>query len=191
MSRKVPRVRAGLGVLLALISLPVPAVDVVRLEVGDRGRAWFVEFEALLEAPPAAVMAVLTDYARYPQLDPRVVVARLDGEEDGRRVLYTVLNGCLGSVFCHSMERYERLTESATVLIAESIPGRGDMRTGYSETEVRAAQGGARVRYRTEFEPAFWMPHWLVRRAMLKTLEQGTRNMFQNVESLARGEPAQ
>lgn len=176
---------------LALTSLPALAMTVERLEVGESTPGYFVEFEATLSAPAAAVMSVLQEYASYPGLDPRIVAARIVGEQDGRPLLYTRLRGCLAAWFCRDMDRYETLEEGEHLLVARAVPGRGDLESGLSETRVEsAAEDLARVRYRTEFEPSFWMPRWLVRAAVVRTLERGTLAMFENVEARARAREA-
>ncbi len=164
---------------------------VERLEVGESALGYFVEFEATLSAPAAAVMAVLQGYARYPELDPRIVAARIVGEQEGRPLLYTRLKGCLAAWFCRDMDRYEMLDESDHLLVARAVPGRGDLRSGLSETRVEpVGRNDSRVRYSTRFEPSFWMPRWLVRSAMIRTLESGTLAMFENVEARARANEA-
>jgi len=178
-------------VLGPVVSVAAPAMEVERLEVGEDGAAYVVEFEAVLDAPPDAVMAVLRHYPGYPALDSRIEEARLEGELGGRPVLYTRLQGCVGSVFCRAMERYELLTEDERLLVAESIPGRGDLARGLTATRLQPDRHGTRVSYRTLFEPSFWMPRWMVRSAMRQMLEAGTRSMFANVEVIARREAAQ
>lgn len=182
------RLRLLLGAIAWVAAIPSPAsaMDVERLVVGEHGKAYFVEFEAVLDAPAQAVMAVLTDYSRYQSLDPRIAEARVIGEQDGAPLLYTRLRGCLGSWFCREMERIERISQSEGVLVAEAVPGRDDLASGLAETYIKAVGGRSHVRYRNEFEPSFWMPRWLVRKPMLATLESATRRMFASVETRAR-----
>lgn len=182
---KAGRLTAVCALLLMHLG-PAAAMTVGRLDVGERGRGYFVEFEASLDAPPEAVMAVLQDYNRYPDLDGRILEARIVGRDGGRPLLYTRLRGCVGSVFCRDMERYERLTETASRVVAEVVPGRGDLDSGHTETRVEPEGTGSRVSYRTQFVPSFWTPRWLVRQAMRKTLEQATHSMFTRVESRAQ-----
>lgn len=174
--------------VLLVMSLPVPcrAMDVERLEVGERDGAYFVEFEAVLDAPAGGVIAVLTDYVRYPSLDPRIAQARIEDDGLGSPLLFTRLRGCLGSWLCRDMDRYERVTQSDASLVAEAVPGRGDLVRGRAVTRFEQQGGRTRVSYRTEFEPSFWMPRFLVRTAMLATLETATRTMFANVEARAQ-----
>jgi hypothetical protein len=161
-------------------------MSVERLETTYVDGAYRVRLEATLDAPPARVLAVLKDYAAYPRLDERVVESRIIGEDAGQPLLYTRLHGCVGSVFCRDMVRVERITELADGLIAEVIPARSDMLEGRSETRLRAAGSGTRVSYEVSFRMSLWLPQWLVRRAMLHTLEEGTRSMFTHVEEHAR-----
>lgn len=176
----------GLIVWLAL-SLPAPgqAMDVQRLAVAERDGAYSVEFEAVLDAAPGGILAVLTDYPRYPALDPRIVEARLVADGEGRPLLFTRLRGCLVSWLCRELDRYERISQDASSLIAEAVPGMGDVVRGRAATYLAARGPQTRVRYRMEFQPSFWMPRFLVRTAMLDTLESATRTLFANVEARA------
>lgn len=181
-------VRALLALFALSLSVAAPcrAMDVEIVVVGEHDGAYSVKFEAVLDAPVPSVIAVLTDYARYPSLDPRIVEARIVGQSDGRRLLFTRLRGCLGSWLCRDMDRYERIIEGAGLLVAESMPGMGDLQRGQAVTHFEPQGERTHVRYRMDFKPSFWMPRWLVRGAMLKTLEAATREMFANVEARAR-----
>jgi len=176
---------------LAALILAVPAlaaatgaaaINVVKLQVTEQGRRYVVEFEAQLAADPQAVIMVLTDFENYQRLDSRILIARLTGTRDGLPLLYTRLRGCIGSIFCRSMDRYELVEVQPERLVATAIPGEGDLRYGLAVTRLEPRAGGTRVRYRNEFEPSFWMPRWLVRNAMHTTLREGTLEMFQAIE---------
>lgn len=183
-------VRPILLLLCTAVATGADAMTIEYLNVSEQEHAYVVEFGAVLDATPDAVMAVLKNYTGYPELDGRVEEARLEGELSGRPLLYTRLRGCVGSVFCRAMERYEVLTEQGYLLVAEVIPGRGDVARGRTETRLERRGKGTHVSYSTSFEPAFWIPRWVVRSAMRRTLEEGTRNMFANVESIAQEKPA-
>lgn len=180
---------ASLALLLALTWLAASdraaAIEVAQLEVREEGRRYVVEFEALLHAEPRQVLAVLKDYAYYPRLDPRVLIARQVGLREGKPLLYTRLRGCVGFIFCQTLDRYEVIDESPGHLVATAIPGEGDLRYGLTDTRLQPEAGGTRVRYRTEFDPSFWMPRWLVRQAMLAALRDGTLELFRAIEARA------
>ena len=157
------------------------AMDVEKLQVGEQGRRYVVEFDGQLAADPAAVMRVLLDFRNYPALDSRILRARRS-LRDGKPLLFTQLRGCVGSVFCRTMDRYELLDEKPGQLVATAIPGEGDLKYGLTVIRVESRAGGTRVRYRNEFDPKFWMPRWLVRKAMYTTLREGTLEMFRSIE---------
>ena len=177
-----------LALLLAILALTAAgaadAIDVSKLQVGEQGRRYVVEFEAQLAANPGAVMRVLLDFADYPALDPRILLARRS-LRDGKPLLFTRLRGCLGSVFCRTMDRYELLDVQPGRLVATAIPGEGDVKYGLTVIRVESRHGGTRVNYRNEFDPSFWMPRWLVRKAMYTTLHDGTLEMFRAIEKRA------
>jgi hypothetical protein len=177
-----------LALLLAVPALTAAgaanAIDVSELQVGEQGRRYVVEFEAQLAADPGAVMRVLLDFTNYPALDSRILLARRS-LRDGKPLLFTRLRGCLGSVFCRTMDRYEFLDVQPGRLVATAIPGEGDVKYGLTEIQVESRNGGTHVRYRNDFEPSFWMPRWLVRKAMYTTLHDGTLEMFQAIEKRA------
>ena len=176
------------SLLLAIPALAVAgaahAIEVSKLQVGEQGRRYVVDFEAQLAAEPAAVMRVLLDFAHYPELDPRILQARRS-LRDGKPLLFTRLRGCLGSLFCRTMDRYEILDVQSGQLVATAIPGESDMKYGRTEIRVEPKDGGTHVRYRNEFDPSFWMPRWLVRKSMYTTLHDGTLGMFRAIEQRA------
>lgn len=177
-----------LALLLTIPALAVAgaanAIDVSKLQVSEQGRRYVVDFEAQLAADPGAVMRVLLDFEHYPALDSRILKASRS-VRDGKPLLFTQLRGCLGSVFCQTMDRYELLDAQPELLVATAIPGEGDVKYGLTVIRVESRDGGTWVRYRNEFDPSFWMPRWLVRRAMYTTLHDGTLKMFQAIEKRA------
>lgn len=146
------------------------------------------EFVALLDAPLDRVQAVLRDYEHYPQLDPRILEARvLERPTDYVAVLETIVRACFGP-FCRNVKRVERVEESPLELAAITDASRSDVRFGETRTMLSVSDGRTRVSYRTSVEPAFWIPRFVGRRWMLKTLEAATTNLFRNVELKAQAE---
>lgn len=181
------RARVCVAVALAIASLSASAYEVHRLATSLEDRRYRVDFEATLDAPPAAVMAVLTRYDDYPALDPRIRSAHVENGADAR-LLVTELKGCVSSWLCRELDRVEALHESPLVLEADIVPARSDLRYGRTVTTLRADGAGTHVTYVSEFEFGVFAPAWLVRRPMLRALEDGTRRMFEAVERRARGE---
>jgi hypothetical protein len=178
----------SLAACLSLWTIHAAAMAVDRLDVRRSGSRYVVEFEAQLDAPAQEVGAVLTDYEKYPELDPRILESRLDAT---RRRLHTKLRGCVGRVLCRTMERVEEIASSPDALTATALPMQSDVTYGVTRSQWRVRGGGTQLTYRLEIEPDFWVPPVFGPRLMIKTLREGTLSLFRNVETAARARDAQ
>lgn len=184
---RVNRLRTGWpAIALALAAWPATALEVGMVETGLKDGEYRVVFEAVLDAPPASIAAVLTDYARYPDLDPRISASDVLGRtRSGDVLLHTRVRVC-SAFLCRDVDRVERVTRRRNVLVAEVVPDRSDFRRGLTTTRWLAARGRTRIHYAAEFEPDFWVPDILGRHFALDELREATLKLFANVESRAR-----
>lgn len=144
------------------------------------------ELVALLDAPLDRVQAVLRDYEHYPDLDRRILEAKvLERPADYVTVLETTVRACFGP-FCRNVKRTERVEESPLELAAITDTTRSDVRFGETRTMLSVSDGRTRVSYRTSVEPAFWIPPFVGKRWMLNTLKDATTELFTNVEKKAQ-----
>lgn len=156
------------------------------VETNLRDGVYRIDFESVLDAPPAAVAAVLTDYPGYLRLDPRISSSDVvETTQNGVVVLRTRVRICAGFL-CRNVERVERVTRHGDELVAEIVPANSDFRRGVTTTRWLATRGRTRVRYAAEFEPDFWVPGVVGRRLALEELRQSTLQLFANVERRAR-----
>jgi hypothetical protein len=163
------------------------AFEIEHRSVQFADRHYRFELVVTLNAPVDRVEAVLRDYEHYPQLDDRILQAKVLGRpQSDVAILQTLLHACFGP-FCRNVQRIERVTESHLGLIAISDPRRSDVKFGESYTALSPLDGGrSRISYRTDIVPDFWIPSLVGRRFMLKTLEDATTTLFRNVESKAQ-----
>jgi ribosome-associated toxin RatA of RatAB toxin-antitoxin module len=180
--------KALIGAVAALILSPMAhALEVERLDVELRDDRYVVEFVGQLEAAPEAVHAVLTDYAEYPTLDPRIQESRvLERDQENQVRLYTRMRGCLGSLMCRTMQRVEEVQELPDELLATAILDQSDVRFGVTRSQWQAKDNGTQVTYRLEIMPKFWIPPLFGRRLMISALRSGTLELFTNVEKEAK-----
>ncbi len=169
----------------ALLTPFAHALDVEKLEVRRNATRYVVEFRAHLAAPPDQVGAVLKDYEHYPQLDSRILESRRDADDSSQ--LHTRLRGCVGGLFCRTMQRVETLEEMPGGLIATAVPGKSDVTYGHTHSQWQAHNGGTELVYRLEIEPDFWVPPLFGPPLMMRTLREGTLSLFTNVERVANG----
>lgn len=182
----------AIALVLGAFSAPAAALVVVHAASTVQDGRYRYVMEAELEAPLAAVRAVLGDYARYPQLDRRIRVARvLEREAPQQVLLYTELRGCVGFFFCRTLHRVERVNELELSIIANVLPTRSDFSYGRTVMRLIDLGGRTRVSYETEFDAGGFLPRWLVGRSVLRALEEGGLSMFTSAERIARAQAAQ
>jgi Polyketide cyclase / dehydrase and lipid transport len=176
--------------MLVLSGPSAQAFGIHRSDASYANKQYRYELDVTLDAPIEQVEAVLRDYEHYPQLDTRILQARvLERPTANVVVLETMLRACFGP-FCRNVRRVERVEEMQHALTAITDAARSDVKFGETYTQLSAAaEGGTRVRYRTSITPGFWVPIFGGRRWMLSTLEDATSDLFMNVEMKAREMP--
>jgi hypothetical protein len=154
-------------------------------------REFRCEMVAFIDAPVAAVEAVLRDYEAYPELDARILQARvIERPTPTSAMLETTLRACFGP-FCRRVRRVEEVQETPNALSAVTDPARSDVMFGETHTSIEAIDATrTRIVYRTSIIPGFWVPAIGARGWMLRTLEEATVTLFKNVESRAQARQA-
>lgn len=176
-----------MGVAVLALAAPAHALDVKRLEVALQGDRYVVEFNAELDAPADAVRAVLTDYAAYPELDPRIKESRVLSRDPDHSVrLYTSMRGCLGGWLCRTMQRVEKVKETPDELLATADLSQSDVLFGLTRSQWQSNDHGTQLTYRMEIMPKFWIPPLFGPGLMISALRSGTLELFTNVEKAAR-----
>lgn len=161
------------------------AMSIERLHTEYAEGEYRLEMTALVTAPPERIEAVIRDYARYRELDVRILEARvLERSGADRLLLFTRLDVCF-AVFCRKVERVEEVHELPHGLHALTLPERSDVERGETRTELTPDTGGTRIHYTTSIAPKFWVPAWFARHWMLQTLRDATVALFTNVEARA------
>jgi hypothetical protein len=176
-----------IGAVALLLSPLAQALDVEQLDVNLQGDRYVVDFVAKLDAPADAVHAVLTDYDDYPNLDPRIQESRVLARDRLNSVqLYTRMRGCVGGLFCRTMQRVEEVVERPDELLATAILDKSDVRFGVTHSQWQSKANGTELVYRLEIMPKFWIPPLFGPRMMINTLRSGTLELFTNVEKAAK-----
>lgn len=146
--------------IVAALLLPPTAggIEVETAIVTRDGDAYEVAIDARLSPPPAGMLAVLTDYARLPELHGRIRESRVLGEpQPGTMEVFTRFDGCFMLV-CRSLERVELIRRTPAGLEAEDVPGRSAFREGRTRWLLAADGSGTRLAYRARLVPRFWVP---------------------------------
>ena len=174
--------------VLVMVARPGAALEVLEQTFEADGGVYQLALELRLEAPIERVWTVLTGYERLPELNPAVTESEVTRSPDGPPEVRTVVRGCV-LFFCSSVVRLERMEEIAPVrIVAVTDPDRSDLRAGRSEWNLWPEDEGTRLSLTVSMEPDFWVPPLLGRRAIRRSLIDGTLELMQAVERRAADE---
>ena len=169
-----------------LVSAPLPALEVLRLDAASSGGIYTIDAELVIDAPPAAVHAVITDYEHLTSLSPRIEESRVLEKEPNATLVFTRVEGCF-AFFCRTFDRVERVVEFGPDHVeATTLPDQSDVGFGKVVWVLHASgENATRVEYYTALEPTFWVPPLVGRIALRRSMEAEAMRMFGNIETLA------
>jgi hypothetical protein len=171
---------------IVFVSPAASALSVQSLEASLRGGVYRIALVARVDAPVEDVAAVLTDYAAYRSLDPRIRASSvLSSDDPANELIRTVVRACAG-FFCRNIERVERVERREGELLATVIPEQSELKSGVTRTTWQSDNEGTSVTYQAEFVPDFWVPSAIGRRYAERVLKASTLELFGNVEKRAR-----
>lgn len=142
---------------LGLLAAPAAAhaLEIVSVETDREGPAYLLRIEALFNASPERLLAVLTDYDHIHELHPQMLESRSLGPVGpATEEVYTRFEGCV-LFFCRTLDRVERILIKGGSLYAQDVPGRGSFQEGHTTWRMQANGEGTRLRYKASFVPAF------------------------------------
>ncbi len=175
----------GLSLALAWQGCAV-AAEVRSVEVSRKHGVYYIESETFVEAPLEVVFELMLDYEAFTKLTSTFKESGyLERNEDGSGIVYTRAEGCILFI-CRTVRRVERLESVPYEQIETTvIPEQSNLKSGSSEWRFFAENGGTRLLYRADMEPAFWIPP-LIGPPMIKYwLRKGGEGSVHRVEALA------
>jgi len=173
----------------AALATAASAATIRTLDIERVNGRYEFSSDTFLDAPPAAIFAVLTDYGEnhFGRISSVYKESRyMPPAPDGTPVVFTRVEGCL-LFFCKSMSRVEKLEAVAPNFIrTTALPAQSDFRYSRSEWTLEPEGSGTLVKYRLEMEPSFWVPPlvgpWFIKRNII----QGGERAVNRIEALAR-----
>jgi len=147
------------------------AADVLNIDVEQAGSRYAVEAEARFDVPAARLRALLTDYTHLDRINDairRSEVLAMTGPQQHR--IRTEAWVCVGP-FCKDIVQIQDVEVLAGGdILATLRPEGSNFRYGRAHWQFSTAPDGTRMHFRSEIEPAFWVPPfigpWLIKRAL-------------------------
>lgn len=170
-------------VLLCLSSVTVHAAEVaVRYDQGT----YHLSAEFNVEAPPARVMSVITDYKNISKLSPAVISSEiLDSTDSSTTRIRTIVRDCI-LFFCRDIARVEDMKQDGDKkLEAFLLPMLSDLRSGYSLWELSEITVGTHVKYTGDMQPKFWVPPIIRSYVLTKKFKQRVEESAQLLQALS------
>jgi hypothetical protein len=176
------------GLLLVAMAVPTWGGDLVDLQADERGGEYHIRMERMVDADPAQVRRVLTDYRHIYRLSPSIVAsATLPSPEVGGGVrVETQLETCI-AFFCMDLVAVADMRElSSGDLQATVVPQLSSFRYGFAGWEIHPEHGGSRVVYEVLIAPRLFLPPLIGTRLALRRLISETAVTFVRLECLAQ-----
>ena len=162
-----------------------------RVDLSETDGRYRLEADSWLDAPPAAISAVLLNFKddAYKQISEIYKESdALGPDADGTPLVYTLVEGCV-MLFCRSMSRVERLeVVTPTYIRSAVVPERSDFRYSTAEWTLKSEGEGTRVHYRMVLEPDFWLPPFVGPTLLRRVLMRGGVDAVDRIEELAQAQ---
>lgn len=183
-----PLLNAGLicgGLLTAASGHAGEVLDVVVQRFDQR---YVVEIDARFAAPAGRLRALLTDYAHLDRINDSIRRSEvIETNSPQHHCVLTEADVCV-AVFCKRIVQVQDVSVLPDGSILATVrPTRSDFSYGVARWDFREEPAGTRMRFRSEIEPAFWVPPligpWLVQRALQAEMLKSVANIERLAEN--------
>lgn len=169
----------------ALVLPPSLAAEISHLTVDhDRG-AYSVSFDVLIDANPAKVRRLLTDYDHLDRLSETVTESRVLAIDGATTRVKVVVRACV-LFLCKTLTRVEDARTRGNEIETEVLPEQSDFAYAQERWRISRHKHRTRVEYKAAFVPDFYVPPFigplLITSAMRSELETAAKRL----EALAR-----
>ena len=151
------------------------------VQVTSHDGHYHLHFEVVVAAPPARVIALITNYNHLRRLSPDIVSSAII-PGPGNLKVRMVMRTCV-AWFCKTVHKTEYVFMGAHGQITtQAIPAESDFRYQWERWHIRASKhGGTRISYHSGLAPGFFVPPligpWLIRRTIRHDLAVSVRRL--------------
>ncbi len=158
--------RFVLAASFALVAGGAQAARVDDLVVAHSRGVFTVRGSFILDARPAAVRVVLTDFDHLERLTPAILESRLMHRDAKGALVFTRSRACAGW-FCRELKKVEEVVVAGDTIVATALPEQSDVVMSITRWRISPAGAGTRVDWESSFDPRFMVPP-LVGPALIK-----------------------
>ena len=159
--------RRCVTIVVVLAAVPAYGFDLLRLEITTSKGAYDVDMAFTVDAPPARIIAALTDYDSPNRLNPDVEAMHVVAQEGDVTRVRTEFRAC-ALVFCRDLAMLQDVSVSDSHIVADIVPTAGQFSAGRYDWHItRTTDDTSLVEFRATVKYEFFvMP--VIGRAILR-----------------------
>ena len=169
--------------LIVWLAAPARAADIDYLDTGRHRDRYRLCVVATVHAPAPIVLRRLTDFQHLRHISPRILHSRLlERRGDGLWLVEVESRHCVGW-FCKRLTQVQRVEALGDRrLRVTDVAGASAFVEARAVWQVQAlGPETTRLRFDGRYRPGFWVPPWigppLVRRSLIRTLQEILRRL--------------
>ena len=173
---------------LLCLPLVAPGGEILDSSANLDDGVYTLALTARIDAPPAIVQRLITDYDRLTELNSSLTESRVVFEHSPvKHRVHTVIQACI-LFFCRAVTQVQDISQDLNGQIeAIILPALSDFRQGSAHWQLEAAGNGTIMHFRAILEPSFWVPPligpWLFEHQLIREVRESSAIM----EARARG----
>lgn len=151
--------------------------DIDSVTVDHKRKRYSIEMHARMDTSAERAYAVFTDYARLAEINDAITSVKLiEGADTGRQRIHTQVRVCVVGI-CRMFDQVQDMQKTPPEnLQADVVPELSNLSYGKASWRIWDEDGRARLHFRAEVEPDFWIPPlvgpWLIKRKLESEAEQ-------------------
>jgi hypothetical protein len=177
-----------LAFTIALSSMaPAAAVNIYELEITHSKRTYLVAFDVLLDAEPADIRALLSDYRQWRRLSDTLSESQLLRTfPDGHQRIRLRFHSCV-LFFCKTIQHTKDVViHSNGDIVTTMVPEHSDFASGWEHWRIRVEHNNTRLQYHAVLVPAFRVPPLIGPWILKSTLRHKLIVTAKKLEALAK-----
>lgn len=185
-SRPWLRRMVGAALLAMLACDTAAAVEVLEGTTRYDGGRFKTRYDVVIDAPPAAVRPVLTDYARVYRLSPMVTSSQIiKRTRDGRQRLKLVTRPCV-LFLCKTVIKVQDIRRVGRDTVISDVVPAGHFENGHERWQILEYHGRTRVVYEADVQPRFFVPPFIGPMIIEAKIDDMLKDVAHRLERQAR-----
>ena len=181
--------KIALALFLMVAQLQVVA-HAIEVDVRYEEKVYYLHAKFEVQAPPARVMEILTDYNNISELNPAIIESKILSSEsvspDVVRV-QTVIRDCIIFI-CRNITRVQDIQQQGVErLDSVIIPELSDLQSGHSIWELVENGRHTHVQYISTMQFKFWVPPFIRSNTITKKFKKRIMQATEQLQKLAEG----